>query len=249
MKLYPIIYLNEAARSASEALDKGIAVLGIQVDAASPFRIALFSKERARQAIENKKDLNLGRRAIVGTVSYMPQARERNLFRVTTSAGVNKFGPLAYQIAMYAIRSYWLRSDSNLTEGEGSSSKVWNQMYARPETYERKWLGDFNTGLSILSYALKATDLGHNVFRGYDLNEFTKTESEVEKYLQEKNHSMAEFGHLYAYRLIQVDPDIQKLFDSGEAFLDDMENRGYDVSEIYKSMNFGISGFFARRYK
>ena len=256
MKLYPIIY--EAARTAEEALDKRIAALQVQRTSESPQRVILFHKGRTFEAITKAAnemdgiwdaDPALKQRAFVGTVGYVPQFNEKDLYKVTTSAGVSKFGPLAYQITMYAIKPYWLKSDNSLSEGEHGSSNVWNQMYARPETYERKWLGDFKTGMNMLSKAMIAVDEHYDLFKEYRKSEEIKSEESVKKFLEEHNKNMAEFGHFYAYRIINPDPKIQDMFDAGETFLDDLENRGFDVVEVKKLLDFSSQNFFARRYK
>lgn len=258
MKLHSIIYLNEAARSAEEALDKRIAALKTQRTPESPQRVVLFHRDRALKSIIKASnqidgiwgaDPALKQRAIVGTVGYIPQFNERDLYKVTTSAGVSKFGPLAYQIAMYAIKPYWLKSDNSLTEGEHSSSNVWNQMYARPDTYERKWLGDFKTGTNMLSKAMVAVEEYYDLFEEYRKSEEFKSEESVKKFLEEHKKNIAEFGHFYAYRLLKPDPKIQDMFDAGETFLDVIEYQGFDSLEVKKLLDFSSQSFFARRYK
>lgn len=258
MKLYPFIYTNEAARTAEESLQKEVAALKVQSSSEEPERVVLFDKNRAfKSIIKSSNHPNglwnaidaLAKRAIVGTVGYIPQLNERELYKVTTSAGVSKFGPLTYQIAMYSIKPAWLKSDLSLTEGKHGSSNVWNQMYARPETYERKWLGDFKTGMNMLSKAMVAVEEHFDLFKDYRKSEEIKSEEAVKKFLQEKNLDIANFGHLYAYRIKNPDPKIRDMFDSGEKFLDDIDYQGLDALVVKKILNFCAQTFFSRRYK
>lgn len=256
MELYPLLYTNEAARTAEEALDKRIAALKVQHFGKS--RVILFHKGRAFEAITKASNTTDGmwganhaleQRAFVGTVGYVPQINERYLYKVTTSAGVSKFGPLTYQITMFAIKPYWLKSDESLSEGKHGSSNVWNQMYARPETYERKWLGDFETGTKMLSNAMIAVDEHYGLFEEYRRSEEIKSEESVKKFLEDHNKNITEFGHFYAYRIINPDPKIQDMFNAGETFLDDLENLGFDAVKVKKLLDFSSQSFFARRYK
>ena len=165
MKLYPLLYINEAARTAEESLEKGIVAVKISS------QIVLLSRDRAFQAIagmekkmgkpsflapgeDPKSDENyeefyywkhgvitsIVSRAIVGAIEY--EKEKKDLYSVNTSAGVSNFGPLAYQILMYIIGNSWLRSDDSLTK---ESLAVWQKMYELSEqgVYEKKWLGEW----------------------------------------------------------------------------------------------------------
>lgn len=263
MKLYSLIFTNEAARTAEESSGMGIAAMGVKISADTPARIVLFSKKRALQEINKIQGVvsddktfeqlakTLGNRAIVGTVGYLPVVGVDDLYQVTSSAGVNKFGPLAYQIAMRGIRGSnsqpgWLMSDDSLT---GGSANVWNKMYKMPELYDRKWLGSFGfRAESLVHRAMRATDAGKNLFRKFSYERET-TEQEVLKFLEENNQTIENFGNLYAYRIKTVDPKIQAMFDLSEEFLTEMENKGYTEEKIRKLINDSSSRFFTRRYK
>lgn len=157
MKIYPILY--EAAQSVEGSLGKGIAAVN------SEGEVTLFSTRRVMSqfqrmqktvdgvvGIEYKDKINLAIKlagdAVVGQVSYGNNGPD--LCSVSSSSGVNKFGPLAYQLVMYRIKPRWLRSDESLTTGDdynriGGSQSVWNNMYqlSKKGVYERRWLGSF----------------------------------------------------------------------------------------------------------
>jgi hypothetical protein len=84
-------------------------------------------------------------RAVVGTigaVNFGPAGRRGGPtppWNVTGSGVVQKYGPLAYEIAMGAIYPEYLCSDMSLT---ADSYGIWNKMYQRSDV-ERKWLGDW----------------------------------------------------------------------------------------------------------
>jgi hypothetical protein len=264
MKLYPLIFTNEAARTAEESSDMGIAAMGVKLSADTPARIVLFSKKRAIKEVDKIQQVanddksfadlakSLGNRAIVGAVGYEPVVGVDDLYQVTTSAGVNKFGPLAYQIAMRGIRGSdsqpgWLKSDSSLTD---SSANVWNEMYKRPQQYDRKWLGSFGfRAESMVRRAMSATESSRILFRKFSYERDAINEQEVLKFLQENNETIENFGYLYAYRIKSVDPKIQNMFDLGEEFLTEMENKGYTEEKIRKLINDSSMLFFNRRYR
>lgn len=245
MKLYPIVY-TEGARTAKEALSKGVIALHVSSTDTGLKKIVLFDADRAMNAINKAEQfddalLPLGKRAIVGTVSY--KEVKNDLQKVSTSAGVSKFGPLTYQLVMTSIKPAWLKSDDDLTEGEGSSSNVWNKMYSMPEVYERKWLGDW--GDDLVRNAFLVNDAGKIVFKNF-LKQ--PTEETVTQHLKKYKKSMADFGHLYAYRLISPEPKIKTMFKSGLAFLDEMEQQGFDQEEIKSLVYDAATVFFERRY-
>lgn len=245
MKLYPIVY-TEGARTAKEALSKGVIALHVSSTDTGLEKIVLFDAERAMNAVSKSEEYEdalhpLSNRAIVGTVSFLKV--KNDLQKVSTSAGVSKFGPLTYQLVMTTIKPAWLKSDDDLTEGEGSSSNVWNKMYSMPEVYERKWLGDW--GDDLVRKAFLVNDAGKIVFE-----KFLKqpTEETVVQHLKKYKKSMADFGHLYAYRLISPEPKIKTMFKSGLAFLDEMEQQGFDQEQIKSIIYDAATVFFERRY-
>lgn len=245
MKLYSIVF--EDARTAKEALSKGVAALLVSSSETGLSKVVLFDVGRASGAITKASEFNdamlsLGNRAIVGTVSFA--SVQDDLYKVSTSAGVSKFGPLTYQLVMVNIKPAWLKSDDNLTEGHASSANVWNKMYTMPEVYERKWLGDFNQDL--VKKAMKATDSGLMLFRGYEQG---LTEKDITRFLAKHNEPFASYGHFYAYRLVSPEAKIKSMFKSGQAFLDEMQQQGFEPEEIKSILYDAATMFFERRYK
>jgi hypothetical protein len=233
MKLYPLIYTNEAARSAEESLEKG--VFAYLKPGTYP-KVILISGDRLLQAIDSVKKKagstarrwrqaavplarKIAGRAVVGAVGYNKDSSGEDLYKVDTSAGVASFGPLAYQLAMYAIQPSWLMSDTSL---KPASHRVWKNMYKLSEqgVYERKWLGDYNI------------DLIYERYFGTERGKFTRflsslpppTEDLFIKWAKE-NHPeepIENFGQFWAYRKTSHDPKIKNLFDQSEKFVEQM---------------------------
>jgi len=191
----------------------------------------------------------LSNRAIVGMVKYKPspESTARDLYKVSLSAAVNKFGPLAYQIAMTASNG-WLRSDLTLSK---HSFKVWNTMYRMPDLYERKWLGDFpNIKAKDIIAALKASDYGNEFYyeNHHAFNKITSaSEEQFKAVLNSKGKDLADFGNLYAYKLINPDPKVEAMFDEGKQLIAEIERRGY--TSIAASLFGAVLKFFDRRYR
>ena len=221
MKLYQIIYTNEAARSAEESLEKG--VFAYLKPGMSP-KVILISGDRLLQAIDSEVLLGplvrkIAGRAIVGAVGYNKDSSGEDLYKVDTSAGVASFGPLAYQLAMYAIQPSWLMSDTSL---KPASHRVWKNMYKLSEqgVYERKWLGDYNIDLIYERYI--GTERGK--FKSFLSSLPPPTEDLFIKWAKE-NHPeepIENFGQFWAYRKTSHDPKIKNLFDQSEKFIEQM---------------------------
>ncbi len=194
-----------------------------------------------RQNFQDKLANALSSHALVGSVSYHKTGTE--LFKVNTSAGVNKFGPLAYQLVMNAIKPMWLKSDFTLKEG---SQGVWNKMYelSNQGVYEHRWLGEFNGGERLVREAIMANnntdlymggfwqmirDYNHMINLNARLNEPEELppnpykEEVFLKFLEENPNARPYSGQLWAYRLANPDPKIQELFDSGNDLLETMQ--------------------------
>ena len=268
MKLYSILY--EDAKTPEEALGKGVVALKVGRGGDNPVYILLVSKKRMLELapvdnnpvnpdetqilnilrVDTKPILNataIANRAVVGMIKY----REAGvgLYKVSLSAGVNKFGVLAYQVAMFNSNG-WMRSDTNLSP---DSFGVWNKMYAKPETYERKWLGDFGrTTKKDLFDALKASDVGTDFYiqhlRNSELYYQTATsEEDFRKLLNSEGKDLSDFGNLYAYKLINPNPKVNDMFAEGAELIDEIERRGYQG--IPATLSVAATSFFHRRFK
>jgi len=253
MKLYPILF--EAARTAAESLSKGM--IAIRTANYGGRHISLLSKRRAEKALE-KASIVVGgdsprlRKAIandatVASVTYSEQSP--GLYAVQTSAGVNKFGPLAYQIVMFDIQPAWLKSDTSLSE---DSMSVWQKMYDLSEkgVYERKWVGDFANGPYIIHAMMEIAEQWHgdDFFSRDGLDwDGTGDEQSFLKFLTEQedkdNADPALFGYFWAYRKTSHEPEIEQLFAAGDEFMSNISS-----PTAPREVGLGVRDFFSRRY-
>jgi len=253
MKLYSILF--EAAQTAAESLSNGI--IAIRTGNYGNRHISLLSKRRAEKALEKASvvigsDSSRLRKAIandatVASVAYSEQSP--GLYAVQTSAGVNKFGPLAYQLVMFDIQPAWLKSDTSLSE---DSMSVWQKMYDLSEkgVYERKWVGDFADGLYII-YAMMGIArqwLGDDFFSREDSGwDGTGDEQSFLKFLAEKEEQdyadPALFGYFWAYRKTSHEPEIEQLFAAGDEFMSNISS-----PTAPREVVLGVRDFFSRRY-
>jgi hypothetical protein len=194
-----------------------------------------------RSNFEDKLGYSLSDNALVGSVSYHVTGPE--VYKVDTSAGVNKFGPLAYQLVMNAIKPAWIQSDSSLKE---ASQGVWNKMYqlSNGGAYERKWLGEFNNGEDRIKRALSVNgntkvymsgyremikdyehmiDINARLIEPEELPPNPYKEEVLLKFLEENPSTRPYSGQFWAYRLTNPDPKIQELFDAGHDLLKTLE--------------------------
>jgi hypothetical protein len=257
MKLYPILF--EAARTAAESLSKGI--IAIRTATHGVQYISLLSKRRAEKALEktgivvggDSPSLSLRLRkaiandATVASVTYSEQSP--GLYAVQTSAGVNKFGPLAYQLVMFDIQPDWLKSDTSLSS---DSLNVWQKMYDLSEkgVYERNWVGNFADGLYIVAAMMEIARQWHGddfFSREGSAWDGTGDEQSFLKFLAEQedkdNSDPALFGYFWAYRKTSHEPEIEQLFAAGDEFMSRISN-----PKSYRQVGLGVRDFFSRRY-
>lgn len=272
MKIYPILY--EAAQSVEGSLGKGIAAVN------SDREVTLFSTRRVMSQFQRMQKtvdgvgggsgndawrngrlaIKLAGDAVVGQVSYGNNGPD--LCSVSSSSGVNKFGPLAYQLVMYRIKPRWLRSDESLTTGEddsriGGSQSVWNNMYqlSKKGVYERRWLGSFFSEDDIIAIRKLRNAKGVNGFIDDSLDDYDPREDTSEgaflNFLREKDMQPSDFGHFWAYRLQTPDPKMQELFDAGDrlkAEIAALKIRGMAPFDIQETLEEASRRFFGRRY-
>ena len=271
LKLTQILF-QEAAQSVEGSLGKGIAAVNTEGE------ITLFSTRRVMSqfqrmqktvdgvgGIENEDKTNLAIKlagdAVVGQVSYGNNGPD--LCSVSSSSGVNKFGPLTYQLVMYRIKPRWLRSDESLTTGDddsriGGSQSVWNKMYylSKKGVYERRWLGSFFSDDDIIAIRKLRNAKSVNGFTDDSLDDYDPREDTSEKaflnFLREKGYQPSDFGHFWAYRLQTPDPKIQELFDAGDSLKRDLaalKIRGMAPFSIRETLEEASRRFFNRRYQ
>lgn len=238
MKLYSIIYINEGARTATEALDKGVAAISKDhyqnlLSNRNEHNIVLVSTDRVFSVLKTLEEsgwnLNvrledypatedeiakrIARRAIAGMIDY--SHAQDDLWSVNKSAGVASFGPLAYQMVMYETGE-WLMSDDSL---KPASQFVWQKMYELSDkgVYQRKWLGNW-----LAMHLLDRVEIGQGQ---HHLNQYVEQLSDESidvqdeqvflDYLQERKLNPASYGWLWAYKATSHDTKIQETFDNG----------------------------------
>ena len=246
MKLYPLIYTNEAAKTSGDAIS---AKLGLIVGGgiAGTKNIVLYSGSVARRIYERHLShpeealewvgrgdflfTQLAQQAIVGIITFRNHAT--NLVAVKFSAATDKFGPLLYEIAMGMANPKFVHSDYQLTKG---SRVVWQKMYNRTDV-ERKWLGHFFSNVDDAGIHLHAAAEACGVASQirvqkfiYDikLQEGKWNPVEAERMFEEKVLSRigdrSKFGAMYAYRLAAGGAltDYNKLLANGEDFAEEL---------------------------
>jgi hypothetical protein len=254
MNLYSIIY--EAARTAEEALSKGVSAVVTRGPKDTYFNhISLFDNNRLMKAIEPRTSkptesddvINLlgggsydsatdaaqraANRALVGTIVYVKNQRFDDLFQISSSGAVSSFGPLAYQIVMYVISPAWLASDTSL---KPASQRVWEKMFELSEqgVYERKFLGLYSANEI---YERLPKNLPRNTFYGYmDLLELEKIPPTEEAFLEwlKKNTTIEPktVGNFWCYSKTSHDPKIVDMFANGEKVIKELEAK-YNMPE------------------
>jgi len=236
MKLYPIIYLNEAAPTATEAIGKDVAAITSddyadwEMESPSEHSIVLIDVGRAKSIMQRAGGMSesdtytisklIANRAVVGYVAYSDS--DENLWKIDTSAGVASFGPLAYQLAMWSTGG-WLESDTSL---KPASQRVWQKMYELSEqgVYKRKWLGEWNEShLSERMHIGRAPqDLGEYITKVVHGEIDYEDEQAFLSWLQENNLKPETYGWLWAYQLVSHDSNTSSLFDKGKQLIKDL---------------------------
>jgi hypothetical protein len=268
MKLAPLIY-SEAAKTATNSLDKGI----FAFHKTGRFqKVVLFSSNRLLDVLASTKEkvgkgydtsqtfygnsnflrtasVEAGKRAIAGAVGFHDVGEE--YYKVDTSSGVANFGPLAYQIAMYAIGSGWLMSDLSL---KPASRRVWSNMYKLSEqgVYERQYLGEFNIEAVMERCEWSSSfDAITTYIRAVEDGETPHTEEAFLSWLKETlpHVKPEDVGNFWAYRKRSHDPMIQNLFDRSKEFVAEAETKfGIPEEAMQEIMQAGSNMFFSRLY-
>jgi hypothetical protein len=243
VKLYPLIYTNEAAPTPREALQRGIAAIRTEggvllVNAGLVLELANegLTPDGFSRAAANTDGV------VVGTVQFEQDADTSDLFTVYISAGANKFGPLAYQLVMGSIYPGWLRSGASLTPG---SKSVWNKMYQISESgryessrYERKWLGEFRD-----EAVTSAMQVDSDTIHFFENLAAYSGEADTVKYIKYQGGKPGDFGFLWAYRSSHSEPkQVSDLFDKGKELLKTLPAKYADKMWLTGSR------FFNRKY-
>lgn len=246
MKLYPLLFIDEAAKTAEDAFKAQLIAIDVSGDNNKYKRIILINPSKFveaftsakkelgkydplvygdksyRKSMEDKIVLDATNRGVIGNIAYTMKTDD--LYMISTSAAVDQFGPLAYQMVMYLIKPAWLASDTSL---KPASKAVWVKMYELSEQgmYVRKFLGEFENP-EHLEYHLNIDYFNlANYEKGLSAKQIPATEAGFLSWIQEQNEKLgkelkpSDFGYLWAYQKVSHDPKIGKLFQDGRQFL------------------------------
>lgn len=271
MKLGPILY-SEAAKTPSQAIERDIGLFVNHNATQGSIRLIFFSTHRlqdiAEKYVSGRTDRDMSRMwpeekehelmdemgaksVIVATIDAT--TNESDLWNVSTSAAVNKFGPAIYDILMAAIYPAWLASDTSLTEG---SRKVWNTFLQRKDV-EHKLLTDwgisnFKNGLSVakLGYDDHITDL-RDALANSSTGEIP--EEALQRFFENLTpEQVLRTGPLYAYRKQPAQTAIgsyEKLIQIGEDALEEVAGAmDLDMKHVVYALKTQAAEFFSKMY-
>ena len=269
MKLYELLFTNEAAKTAEEAFQMNLVAVDTSIGKSPYQKIILFSpkhfidvveeaqKEYGSYNIEDNIQIeNLKhfirkqaiKESVVANITYTKEYQD--LYGVSTSAATDKFGPLAYQLVMYVIEPSWLTSDTTL---KPASKAVWSKMYelSNGDVYERKFLGEFDPAEP--SFLLNRCSIDHSSLafyrEGVEAGEIRASEDAFLEWLKKKNMKPENFGYLWAYRKTFHGPKVQDLFKNGLEFLQEAERKFNIPANEFKSiLSASGSEFFTNLY-
>jgi len=266
MKLTNILY--EAAKTSKEALKAG---LGLYIWKSSEELVfILFSPERCIQATEsyfskhqdrlNSKEEVLdwletyfGNRVIVGSVmaTRKDTPKRDDLWMVLTSAAVQKYGPLIYEMVMASIYPNYIRSDFTLTP---DSRRVWNVMYTRSDV-EHSWIGNWGSDELITSWNVSDMFEQKNIRNVLNKIEnetpITETEFDVDFVQKLNSENNEKLGPFYAYRRSGGrSKDVSKLIEAGDAAIEELaDNFNVNKLDITNVLMGAYGKQFDRLYK
>lgn len=208
MKLYPLLFLNEAQVFARHAYKLGLVI--VRIGELGPEGAAFYLINKNNIKDENGELKKNGQGIVYGSLDVYP-GDNRKLMQVRSSDAISGYGPLLYQTAMFAIKPKWLQSDTSLTS---DSYEVWNKMYQFSEkgVYERMYVGN----LDKISRSECANALGQKPD-----NKESKTEQAFLNFLQTLTPPVKpeNVGCYWAYRKLDHEPEISLMLKEGEKLL------------------------------
>jgi len=243
MKLAPILFV-ERAPTAGEALASGVVGVlrkmgptnfAVYLVNAHAFRelvkkhsgtIAKIPAERMSYIIRDR--VNLSNEDYENTIRGYVEvgSKGKDLYSVKYSVGLDKYGPLAYRVAMEIAKAKkgWLRSDSYVSK---HAKRVWNKMYELSEqgAYKRKFLGAFGVDEVIKSLSVDGAppEIRSPAFyakvKRIAADGGTSTEKLFLQELAAAGVSPSEVGWFWAYQTTRKDPQSNKLLAGGEGML------------------------------
>jgi len=258
MKLYPLLFLNEVAKSVEEAIGEDIAVIVTNIWG-SGTAIILFDTKKAIDVLKQEKHTHNASEklyeagGIVGLINFTKE--ESDLYKVNASAGVSNYGPLAYQIAMQHIgNDNWLMCDRSL---KPASEFVWQKMFelSNRGIYKRKWLGNQTWYGDYLFQRMEITetaktDLGEYVKKLNKNEADYKNEQQFLDWLKEKGLSPEKYGYLWAYNLSSpINPSV--LYTKGKETVEFLKKDNYPkftVNDVVTIIAGAGETFFSKMY-
>jgi hypothetical protein len=263
MKLYQILFQNEAAKSVPQALNAKLAA--VVSTGYGAHRVVLIDTETTLKTLQNFPTNNgeiaanriVDADSVVAEVAWSTSNSE--LSRVVSSAGIDKYGPLCYQLVMYRISPGWLRSDTSLSVGEHGSQNVWNKMYelSNSGVYERKWVGDFSNPANQISDSAGVSY--EELYKYLDIL-YLKAKSDPEvlteeyflDWLADNGKKPKHFGQFWAYKMSSHDPQTSYLFERGKEFMVELDKlldeQGINVKSAAAFIDRIGAEFFSRLY-
>ena len=224
MKLYSLLFVNEAPITAEESISQEIGALllpGNEILLIKPLVLLdIFNQYRSKNINELRQEIveAIANQAIVGYALY-EDTKRKNLFKILSLAAKNKFGPLLYQMVMYMVEPAWLASDVNLNQ---NSIPIWQKMYELSSDdgiYKRKFLGSL--GLNYLVERIRNDESKQLEKYLEEIKSKTAngTENDFIAWLSKNMSSMntSQFGYLWAYQMKSHNSKIEELFKKGNA--------------------------------
>jgi hypothetical protein len=139
--LYEILFSNEAAPTPADALKNNVVAIQHPEDFGS---ISLIKKQALLSVLKDLLNGNLDIDEGLATLFAEHNVYAANLvflemdeaIKISTSAAVEKYGPLGYQLVMSTAPQKYLISDHDLSP---TAQKVWGKFYELSETgvYDR----------------------------------------------------------------------------------------------------------------
>lgn len=207
MKLFPLLFLNEAQVFASQAYQQGYAL--VETNFESKITLVFINKNQMKDASGNLKQSGDG--IVQGYISFIPP-EEGDIAEVRSSSALEGWGPLLYQAAMKRIAPNWLASDTNLSI---DANKVWNKCYELKNLYNRKYIGNVSSD---------RYECCVSVFSSIPSDEDMETEQDFLRFLQSQNVSPENTGCFWAYKKKTHEPEIDVLFREGNILLKTVGN-------------------------
>jgi hypothetical protein len=249
MKLYPILFLNEAAKTPEQAISEGVAVISADIWNDTILLVNVQTIINAFQShgydLQLVADVIFKKNGIVGLMDYTK--KESDLYKVNASAGILDYGPLAYQITMQHIgNNNWLACDTSL---KPASKYVWQKMFefSNKGVYKRKWLGTWSFGLLVDRSDIEE-GINEYIQDIEDNNIDYKNEQEFLDWLEVRGLKPENYGFLWAYNLSSP-INVRSLYVKGKETVENIAEENENSNEtIVKTIAEAARQFWDKMY-